>query len=358
TTLARAHGGDFSTQSNFLASLEQDPILSRVKLIAEPWDVGPGGYRAGDFPAGWSEWNDRFRDSVRRFWRGDGSMPELATRLTGSSDIFDRRGRRPRASVNFVTAHDGFTLNDLVSYDRKHNDANLEDGRDGTDENYSWNCGAEGPTENSDIVALRERQKRNLMATLLLSQGVPMLLAGDELGHTQRGNNNAYCQDNEISWLERGNLLAADAKLFEFVRYLIEIRREHPVFRRPRFFRGVATDDATLKDITWYAPDARELTSDDWNDPGRRCFGALLGGDVGDRFVSLQGYREVDDSFLIAINGYDAATGFTLPPAEAPLRWLELFDTAAWDGSPRNVILDPGTQIEMAARSFALFVAR
>ncbi len=356
TTLARGQSGEFSAQSNFLASLEQDPVLSRVKLIAEPWDLGHGGYRVGDFPAGWSEWNDRFRDGVRRFWRGDGSMPEMATRLTGSSDIFDRRGRRPRASVNFVTAHDGFTLRDLVSYDRKHNEMNLEENRDGADENYSWNCGTEGPTDDPNVLALRERQKRNFLAILLLSQGLPMLLAGDELGHTQLGNNNAYCQDNDVSWLDRANSSGSDAHTLEFVRSLIEIRRTHPVFRRPRFFRGVTTGDSPIRDIAWFAPDAREMSDDDWNDSSRRCFGALLGGDVGDRFVSLQGYREVDDSFLLVVNGHDFAVRFTLPSTPAARRWTELIDTARWNGTPRNLPHEPGSEFEMADRSFALFV--
>jgi isoamylase len=356
TTLARTDDHGFSTHSNFLASLEQDPILSRVKLIAEPWDLGHGGYHVGDFPAGWSEWNDRFRDGVRRFWRGDGSITEMATRLTGSSDIFDRRGRRPRASVNFVTAHDGFTLNDLVSYDRKHNEANLEDNRDGTDDNYSWNCGVEGPTDDSNVQALREKQKRNFFAMLLLSQGLPMLLAGDELGHTQFGNNNAYCQDNEVAWLDRGNLLDQSTTLFEFVRLLIDIRRSHPVFRRPRFFRGVTTGDSPLKDITWFAPDAREMSHDDWNDRSRLCFGALLGGDVGDRFISLQGYRELDDSFLVVINGHDFPVEFTLPSTPAARQWLRLIDTARWDGSAKRTPADPGSRFEIADRSFVLFV--
>ena len=356
TTLARSDSHDFSTHSNFLASLEQDPVLSRVKLIAEPWDLGHGGYRVGDFPAGWSEWNDRFRDGVRRFWRGDGSIPELATRLTGSSDIFDRRGRRPRASVNYVTAHDGFTLNDLVSYDRKHNEANLEDSRDGTDENYSWNCGVEGPTGDPSVLALREKQKRNFLAVLLLSQGMPMLLAGDELGHTQFGNNNAYCQDNETAWLDRSNLLDQNSSLFDFVRLLLAIRRAHPVFRRPRFFRGVTTGDLPLKDITWFAPDAREMTHDDWNDSSRMCFAALLGGDVGDRFISLQGYRELDDSFLMVVNGHDFPVEFTLPSTAAARQWIGLIDTARWDGSQDRFTAAPENRFEMADRSFALFV--
>ncbi|MBV8117844.1 MAG: glycogen debranching protein GlgX [Candidatus Eremiobacteraeota bacterium] len=357
TTLARTNTGEFGTHSNFLASLEQDPRLSRVKIIAEPWDLGPGGYHLGDFPAGWSEWNDRFRDGVRRFWRGDGALPEMATRLTGSSDVFDRRGRRPRSSVNFVTAHDGFTLHDLVSYDHKHNEANLEENRDGADENYSWNCGAEGPTNDSGILALRERQKRNFLATLLLSQGLPMLLAGDELGHTQLGNNNAYCQDNEIGWLDRGNLLDASGDLFEFVRTLIALRRAHPVFRRPRFFRGVSSDGSALKDITWFTPDGREMTQDDWYDTSRRCIGALLGGDTGDRFISLQGYRELDDSFLLVINGRDAPVEFTLPPAPADARWKALIDTMDWTPPPDAAPLKSGALVRVADRSLVLYAA-
>jgi glycogen operon protein len=356
TTLARGDNHDFSTHSNFLASLEQDPILSRVKLIAEPWDLGPNGYHLGDFPAGWSEWNDLFRDNVRRFWRGDGSITEMATRLTGSSDVFDRRGRRPRASVNFVTAHDGFTLDDLVSYNHKHNEANLENNRDGADENYSWNCGAEGPTDDAGIRALREKQKRNFLATLLLSQGLPMLLAGDELGHTQLGNNNAYCQDNEIGWLDRGNLLHSHTTLTEFVRTLIALRRAHPVFRRPRFFRGVSSSGSALKDITWFAADAREMTHDDWSDASRRCFGAMLGGDTGDRFISLQGYPEIDDSFFIVINGHDAPVEFMLPATAKVRSWDALIDTAAPNGIPNNVAIAPGSPFHAADRSFALFM--
>ncbi|MEO6834611.1 MAG: glycogen debranching enzyme GlgX, partial [Candidatus Tumulicola sp.] len=247
-------------------------------------------------------------------------------------------------------------LNDLVSYDHKHNEANLEENRDGADENYSWNCGAEGATDDPSILALRERQKRNFFAMLLLSQGLPMLLAGDELGHTQVGNNNAYCQDNEIAWLDRSNLLDQNTNLFEFVRLLLTIRREHPVFRRPRFFRGVTTGDSPLKDITWFSPDAREMSHDDWNDTSRRCFGALLGGDTADRFISLQGYREIDDSFLIVVNGHDFPFEFTLPSTAAAQQWIGLIDTARWNGSPTNVAATPGTPFQMADRSFALFV--
>jgi isoamylase len=350
TTLAR-RDGHFSTNSTFLTSLEQDPMLSRVKLIAEPWDLGPEGYRLGDFPAGWSEWNDRFRDCVRRYWRGDGSVPELATRLTGSSDLFDRRGRRPRASVNFVTAHDGFTLADLVSYDVKHNEANLEDNRDGADENWSWNCGVEGPSDDPHVQALRAKQKRNFLATLLLSQGMPMLLAGDELGHTQRGNNNCYCQDNELSWLDWH-----DESSVEFVRRLIVIRRSHPVFRRPRFFRGAPTAESPLKDISWFAPEGREMTSADWEDASRLCFGALLGGDPGDRFVSLQGYPEVDDSFLLLFNGHAAGVDFILPAATGIAGWKLLAETSGISASPPGDPLPPSSTFYIADRTFVLFV--
>jgi isoamylase len=355
TTLAR-RDGRFNPQSTFLASIEQDPMLSRVKLIAEPWDLGNDGYHAGDFPAGWSEWNDRFRDGVRRFWRGDGTIPDMATRLTGSSDLFDRRGRRPRASVNFVTAHDGFTLADLVSYDRKHNEPNLEENRDGVNENYSWNCGHEGPTEDAQIVALRRKQQRNFLATLLLSQGLPMLLAGDERGRTQQGNNNAYCQDNEIGWIDWSG--SGDLTLFEFARTLIGIRRKHPVFRRPRFFRGVATGGSALKDIAWFTPSGSEMTQADWDDPSRRCFGALLGGDVGDRFISLQGYPEVDESFLLVLNGHDTPVGFTLPGAAGIRRWAQLIDTAQ-EALPRDwPSFSPGSQVAVADRCFMLFAGR
>ncbi len=221
---------------------------------------------------------------------------------------------------------------------------------------FSWNCGTEGPTGDEHIAAMRERQKRNFFATLLLSQGVPMLVAGDELGRTQLGNNNAYCQDNEIGWLDRGNLLDRSGDLFEFVRTLIDIRRRHPVFRRPRFFRGVTTGDSPLKDITWFASDGREMTPDDWNDSSRRCFGALLGGDTGDRFISLQGYRELDDSFFTIVNGHDAPVEFTLPSTPEAPQWIELFDTARWAGSPSNAEFAPGTPFHVADRSLVLFV--
>jgi isoamylase len=355
TTLARREG-EFSPNSTFLASISQDPVLSRVKLIAEPWDLGYGGYRLGGFPVGWSEWNDRFRDGVRRFWRGtDGQIPDMATRLTGSSDVFDRAGRRPRASINFITAHDGFTLQDLVSYDQKHNDANGEGGRDGHDENLSWNGGAEGPTDNLDILALREKQKRNFFATLLLSQGLPMLVAGDELGHTQFGNNNAYCQDNDISWIDWSALDGTAPDNIEFVRGLIALRLKHPVFRRPRFFRGEAPQGWSLKDIAWFVPEGREMNDDDWRDGARRCFGALFSGETGDRFISLQGFPEVDDSFFLLLNAHGHDVDFTLPQAATIREWSLLIDTALPQFPARSLRGEPGSNFTMASHSFALF---
>ncbi|HEY2135699.1 MAG TPA: glycogen debranching protein GlgX, partial [Xanthobacteraceae bacterium] len=253
TILAREPYG-FDAGGGFLDSCRQDPVLSSVKLIAEPWDCGPGGYQVGHFPPGWAEWNDRYRDTVRRFWKGDeGQLPDLARRLTASADLFNRRGRKPWASVNFLTAHDGFTLNDVVSYDNKHNEANGEDGRDGSSNNLSWNHGAEGPTSDQNIVALRERQKRNLLATLLLSQGTPMLLAGDEFGRTQHGNNNAYCQDNEISWVD-WSLSRDGAALNRFVQRMVAIRRAYPILHRNRFLTGEWREDLGVKDTTWLVP--------------------------------------------------------------------------------------------------------
>ncbi len=373
----RARDGHFTTHSNFLAAIEQDPVLSRVKLIAEPWDLGPDGYHIGDFPAGWSEWNDRFRDGVRRFWRGDGSdRPRWRRDLTGSSDLFDRRGRRPRASVNFVTAHDGFTLRDLVSYDRKHNEANLEENRDGADENYSWNCGAEG----DDATIRRFSRCASATASATCSRRCCSRKAcrccwpATSCSDTQRGNNNAYCQDNEISWLDWSAFnpaLAFDfaraahfdrhdatgSDLIEFVRNLIALRRTHPVFRRPRFFRGVETEPSPLKDITWYAPDGREMTHDDWQNSELRCFGALFGGDVGDRFISLQGYPEVDDSFLMILNGHQTAVEFVLPVATGVRRWTHLLDTARAGATPMLPVA-PGSRLTIADRSFSLFAGQ
>ncbi len=316
TLARRAH--DFDRNSAFLAAVRQDPVISQVKLIAEPWDLGEGGYQLGNFPPGWSEWNDRYRDALRAYWRGDGGMiGALASRLAGSSDIFQPAGRHPTASINFVTSHDGFTLHDLVSYERKHNEANLEGNRDGTDENLSWNCGTEGPTGDPQIAALRERQKRNLLATLFLSQGVPMLLAGDEIGRTQRGNNNAYCQDNDISWLD-WQLDAHAERLLAFTRKLIALRRAHPALRRRTYPKP--------SDVSWLTPQGGDMSEADWQLPFARCLGMLL---LGDRLAErdARGAKIEDHDLLILVNAHHEAIDFRLPAGE----WRVLLDTAETD---------------------------
>jgi isoamylase len=358
TTLARGDGGGFDWHSGFLEAIQQDPVLARLKLIAEPWDLGPNGHQVGNFPPGWSEWNDKFRNTVRRFWQGnDGVVPDLAFRLTGSSDLFEHHGRRPRASVNFVTAHDGFTLEDLVSYNEKHNDANMEDNRDGANDNHSWNCGVEGPTGDPEVRRLRIQQKRNFLATLLLSQGLPMLLAGDEFGHTQFGNNNAYCQDNELTWL-RWDELERDPRLFEFVRSLTRVRLEHPALRRTHFFHGAHfTEDAPLKDITWLMPDGAEMTEEAWSAGHPRTLGLLLGGDPGDKFVSLLGYPEIDETFLLLLNAHFEAVPFLLPHALGLAHWDVVIDTT-WPQAPRGTLVAPGSTFAANARSLTLFSGR
>jgi glycogen operon protein len=344
--------------SGFMNALLQDPVLSRVKLIAEPWDLGPNGYQLGHFPPGWSEWNDKYRSTVRRFWKGsDGLIPELASRLTGSSDIFDSNGRQPRASINYVTAHDGFTLLDLVSYDHKHNEANLDDNNDGSDDNDSWNCGAEGQTDDAGIRHLRERQKRNMLAMLVLSEGTPMLLAGDEFGNTQSGNNNAYCQDNEISWLEWNEIDRDGSRLIDFVQRIIALRRAHPVFRRTRFFRGAVTDNEGLKDITWIRPDSSEMQNDDWHDGSRRALGALFAGETGERYIGASGYPEFDSTFLMLMNAGDSDLDFVLPQAGSFVRWELVIDTAQGQNAPGK-IWTAATAYRMASRSLSLFSAQ
>jgi len=322
--LAR-EGRGIEPLGGFFSVVRQDPVLSRVKLIAEPWDVGEGGYQVGNFPLGWAEWNDRYRNGMRAYWKGDGGLiGEFARRLTGSSDLYGRSGRRPFASVNFVTAHDGFTLHDLVSYNDKHNEANGEDNRDGHNENLSWNCGVEGPTDDPEIRKLRERQKRNFLATLLLSQGVPMLLAGDERGHTQNGNNNAYCQDNPVSWIDWTRTPERDS-LAEFTRLLIGLRRSHRIFRRRDFFAGRALHGKDAKDIHWLKPDGTEMTDEEWEHEHARSLGVLLtGGDLGelDRF----GMPAKDDDFLILFNAHHAEVEFRIP-ALGGEPWHAVFDT-------------------------------
>ncbi|RZT39266.1 glycogen debranching protein GlgX [Cupriavidus agavae] len=325
TILAREPDG-FDYQSGFLKACRQDPILSSVKLIAEPWDCGPGGYQVGNFPPGWAEWNDRYRDTTRRFWKGDeGMAAELATRLTGSADLFDHRGRRPWASVNFITAHDGFTLNDLVSYNDKHNEANGEDNNDGSSDNNAWNCGAEGATDDADIVALRERQKRNLLATLLFSQGTPMLCAGDEFGRTQHGNNNAYCQDNEISWVNWERDEAGQA-LTSFVQNLITLRRKLPVLRRSRFLSGALDESLGVAEVRWLSPSGDDLTPEQWDDGAMRCFGMVLDGRA-----RSSGIRQPasDATVLLVFNAHHDVVNFTLPDIPGDDRWTCLIDTNA-----------------------------
>ena len=338
----------FDYGSGFLDAVRQDPVLNRTKLIAEPWDLAGGGYQVGGFPPGWAEWNGKFRDTARRYWKGEpGQITELATRLTGSADMLAHAGRRPSASVNLITAHDGFTLHDLVSYNEKHNEANGEDNRDGINENDSWNCGAEGPTDDPAIEALRARQKRNLLATLLLSQGVPQLLAGDELGNSQGGNNNAYCHDDEISWIRWDE---TDSGLLEFVKSLVALRRQHPVFRRPHFFRGHAIRGTPVKDIVWLNPEGREQRDDDWGFAEARTLGFLLGGDAGELFYSVGGRQELDDGFIVLMNSFHEPVPFTLPPDEMGRRWAVVLDTARGDGVQRDRY-DAGSAYPLEARS-------
>jgi isoamylase len=354
TALGReAHG--FEQGSGFLDACRQDPVLQGVKLIAEPWDLGPGGYQVGGFPPGWAEWNDKYRDTVRRYWRGDaGMLPELASRLTASAETYERRGRRPWASVNFVTAHDGFTLNDLVSYAHKHNEANGEDNRDGHDANHSANYGVEGPTDDPAVRELRERQKRNLLATLLLSQGTPMLLAGDEAGNTQGGNNNAYCQDNETSWLDWAGRSAADLDLLAFARRLIRLRRSHPVLRRPVFLHGRQVSATGVKDITWFTPQGAEKTPEQWRDGHARCIGLLLNGEAG-FYMAPDGSPAHDISLLIVLNAFHDVVPFVLPPVPGGAGWRCLLDTrdAVGNGSP--TVWPLGAHYQVAGRSVLVF---
>ncbi len=316
---------------SFFDTIGQDPVLSQVKLIAEPWDVGAGGYQVGNFPPGWNEWNDKYRDSVRAYWKGDeGMIGEFARRFTGSADLYEASGRKPHASVNFVTAHDGFTLEDLVSYNGKHNEANGEDNRDGHDNNRSWNCGAEGPTEDAAVKALRRHQKRNLVATLLLSQGIPMLLAGDELSHTQKGNNNAYCQDNDLSWLD-WELNDEHDSFLDFVARMIQLRRQHPVFSRRRFLSGRTVGDG-IKEVAWLRPDGQEMTQSEWDMPFTRCVGVYLAGAAIQR-VDGRGRPVRDDNFLVLFNAHHEAIPFNLPEFHSGCGWHSVLDTAS-DAQP------------------------
>ena len=353
STLARDHQGVNKLHA-FFEIIHQDPVLSQVKLIAEPWDVGEGGYQVGNFPVLWAEWNGKYRDAMRSFWKGDeGRIGEVAYRLTGSPDLYQHNGRRPYASINFVTAHDGFTLSDLVSYNKKHNELNGDDNSDGDNNNQSWNCGVEGPTDDPKINALRERQRRNFLMTLFLSQGVPMLSGGDEWGRTQNGNNNAYCQDNEISWFnwERDE---KQNQFVEFTRKLIQLRRDHPVFRRPKFFQGRRIRGSETRDVMWFNPGGSEMSEEEWTSPFVRCLGMLLSGDTMD-VLNFEGEPIRDDTFLLLINAHYEPIPFVLPGQEH-IEWQLVLDTM----DPNGFLMESrkfasGDDVDLGGRAACLF---
>jgi glycogen operon protein len=343
---------DVDRLSAFFDIINQDPVVSQVKLIAEPWDVGEGGYQVGKFPVLWAEWNGKYRDTVRRYWKSDdGQLSDLAYRLTGSSDLYQQDGRRPSASINFVTAHDGFTLNDLVSYNEKHNEANGEDNRDGANDNYSWNMGVEGPTDNLDIIELRERQKRNFVATLLLSQGVPMICGGDEISRTQNGNNNAYCQDNPITWYN-WDLDERKLSLLEFTRKLIEIRKEHPNLHRRKFYQDRSIRRSEVKDIMWLRPDGEEMTDEEWWAGWVRCLGVMLNGETLDH-IDEKGERVLDDTFLIMLNCHHEPIKFYLPQSPQSKDWEVVIDTNDPEQTIARVV-PAGKPIQLARQSLIL----
>ena len=344
----------FKTESDFYDAMAQDPILQKVKRIAEPWDIGLGGYQVGNFPAGWSEWNGKFRDTTRRFWRGDdGQLADMATRFTGSAELFDKHGRRPWSTVNFVTAHDGFTLNDLVSYDHKHNEANGEDNRDGESNNDSYNYGEEGPTKSTKINNIRIRQIKNFFATLMLSQGLPMILGGDEMRRTQYGNNNAYCQDNDISWYN-WNFLESNKEIYEFVKKVIAIRQNHVVFRRSKFFRGQRIPGTKNKDITWLTLSGTEMTTDDWHNPKFKVLVFKISGEAGDKFhYDKEGNATPDSNFFIIMNADTRKYSCIVPPPQPPYKnWSVVFDTSDTNSGPLK-----STSIMVSPRSFVLLIA-
>jgi len=344
---------DVDRLSAFFDIIHQDPVLANVKLIAEPWDIGAGGYQVGNFPVRWCEWNGKYRDTVRDYWRGEEqTLSEFANRLTGSADLYQDDGRKPYASVNFVTAHDGFTLRDLVSYNEKHNEANGEDNNDGESHNRSWNCGAEGPTDDPAVNELRARQQRNFLTTLLLSQGIPMIVAGDEMSRTQQGNNNAYCQDNEISWLDWD---AADRGLLEFTRRVIQLNREHPVFQRRRWFKGRPLHGKDVADVAWLRPDGRPMSEEDWQAGFVKSLAMFLNGDAL-RDLDEDGNRLTDTSFLLLFNAHHEPLRFTMPEASFGERWNVVVDTSAELGeNPRA--LAAGETVEVAGRAM-LVLAR
>jgi glycogen operon protein len=354
STLAREFY-DVDKLSTFFELIQQDPIVSQVKLIAEPWDIGPGGYQVGNFPPQWTEWNGKYRDTVRDFWRGEPStLGEFASRLTGSADLYESSARRPVASINFVTAHDGFTMRDLVSYNEKHNDANGEGNNDGESHNRSWNCGEEGDTDNDHVLTLRARQQRNFIATLLLSQGVPMLLHGDELGRTQQGNNNTYCQDSELSWIHWD---AMDQPLVEFTAVVNKIRHDHPIFRRSRFFDGrpvVRGEGEKLPDIVWLKTDGTGMLPEDWGSGFGRTIGVFYNGH-GIQEQDSRGRRITDDSFLLGFNAHDDDVDFALPAEEYSRFWDVLVDTA--DQADTEAPLKAGSVLKLAAKSMVVLRA-
>jgi isoamylase len=349
TILAREPNG-FDNQSGFLKACHQDPVLRSVKLIAEPWDCGPGGYQVGAFPPGWAEWNDRYRDVVRDFWKGAAAASHIAPRLCASGDVFNRLGRRPSSCVNFVTAHDGFTLNDLVSYNDKHNEANGENNRDGSSDNRSWNCGAEGPTEDPDINALRERQMRNILSTLLLSQGTPMMLAGDEFARTQQGNNNAYCQDNEVSWLNWA-LAGKGQSLVRLVQKLAKLRHQYAILRRNRFLTGAYDEELEVKDLTWINASGAEMRSEDWGDANMRCFGMLMDGRSRPTGVRQRG---TEATMLLVLNAHHDLVQFTLPVFPGGDTWNVVLDTNIPD-TDTGASIASGEQYGVTGRSLLLF---
>ncbi|WP_285425392.1 glycogen debranching protein GlgX [Pseudomonas sp. efr-133-TYG-103a] len=350
TILGRYHDG-FDERHSFLVACRQDPVLRQVKLIAEPWDCGPGGYQVGHFAPGWAEWNDKFRDTVRAFWKGDeGQLADLASRLTASGNMFNQRGRRPYASVNFVTAHDGFTLHDLVSYNDKHNEANDENNQDGSNDNRSWNHGVEGPTDDPEINALRLRQMRNFFATLLFSQGTPMIVAGDEFARTQNGNNNAYCQDSEIGWVNWD--WDEDGKaLHDFVQKLIKVRMKYPILRRGRFLVGEYNEELGVKDVTWLSPSGEEMTIEQWEDPNGRCLGMLIDGRAQETGIRRRG---ADATMLMMVNSHHEGVNFKLPEVPEGVNWTCLIDTNQPDARGKEKF-EFGSEYTVTPRSLLLF---
>ncbi|UZJ62469.1 glycogen debranching protein GlgX [Pseudomonas sp. KU26590] len=350
TILGRYHDG-FSERHSFLVACRQDPVLRSVKLIAEPWDCGPGGYQVGNFAPGWAEWNDKFRDNIRAFWKGDeGQLADFANRMTASGNLFNQRGRRPYASVNFITAHDGFTLHDLVSYNDKHNEDNDENNQDGSNDNRSWNCGVEGPTEDPEINALRLRQMRNFFSTLLLAQGTPMVVAGDEFARTQHGNNNAYCQDSEIGWVNWD--LDEDGKaLLAFVKRLIKLRQSYPILRRSRFLVGDYNESLGVKDVTWLSPSGEEMSIEQWEDPNGRCLGMLMDGRAQETGIRRRGSEA---TLLLLVNSHHDGVNFTLPEVPEGLNWTSLIDTnqPEIDGTDQ---FEFGSEYTVTPRSLLLF---